>query len=68
MREGGRERETEREGVISLSLCATQQDTGHPKASLLIRRKSALPQDFETATALQQYETKDMILASSEES
>ena len=39
----------------------------HPKASLLIRRKSALPQDFETATALHQYETKDKILPAADE-
>ena len=50
------------------SLYTTHQGTDHPKAALLIRRKSALPQDFETATALQQYEAKDKILASAEES
>ena len=63
-----RGREGEKEGMSLPSLYATHQGTGHPKAALLIRRKSALPQDFETATALQQYEAKDKILASSEES
>ena len=53
--------------LASLSLTHTLQGAVHPKASLLIRRKSALPQDFETATALQQYETKDKILPAANE-
>ena len=53
---------------ISLSRSPSSfQEMGNPKASLLIRRKSALPQDFETATALHQYQTKDKILPAADE-
>ncbi|CAI8007058.1 Serine/threonine-protein phosphatase 2A 56 kDa regulatory subunit delta isoform [Geodia barretti] len=54
------------EGVIH-NVEEGEQEMGNPKASLLIRRKSALPQDFETATALHQYQTKDKILPAADE-
>lgn len=53
--------------AVPLLSLTTQQGVAHPMASLLIRRKSALPQDFETATALQQYEMKDKILPAADE-
>ena len=37
------------------------------KAHMLIRRKSYLPQDFETSVALQQYNTVDKVLTPSKE-
>ena len=45
-----------------------EEPTPLQKAHMLIRRKSYLPQDFETSVAIQQYNTVDKVLAPSKES
>lgn len=63
--------------MCCLSLCPLQQDKatmiieptkpGPAPMKHLIRRKSALPQDFETTMALKNYHTVDTVLTTSKE-
>ena len=59
--QAGEEQEEEEEDDISPS------ESAAAKPHLLIRRKSGLPLDFETAKALQQYHTVEATLSSSQE-